>query len=136
MKQTNDNVSNFLNDFKSKAELSISELVSITGIAQSSLYEYLKYEREPTISNLIKVHKSLNISADLLLNWSNLNINEKDEILENLVKDIPDLKFKHFIKSNISNFFKDKRIPMYSKEEIYVLTKDLYYEEKRKNDVI
>lgn len=132
MKRMNNGASMFLNDFKTKANLTNAELISITGISQSSIYEYLRYEREPSLTNLLKLKQSLGISTDVILTWDMLDEFEREQNLSELIKNISNLKVKHFVKTDLSDYFKNKRISMSSKEELYFIIKELYYTEKRK----
>lgn len=136
MRNQSDCIGMFLNDLKTKTNLSNAELIEVTGLSSSSFYDYVKYEREPTIQNVLKIKKSVNISCDKLLTWDVISQIEKETILEKIASQLPELRFKYFLKSNLSNFYKDKKIPSFAKEEIYNYVKDLYYEEKRKAETV
>ena len=69
MRKNNDSISQFLNDFKDKANISVAELTDIIGISKSSTYEYLRNEKEPTINTILRIKNALEISCDDLLNW-------------------------------------------------------------------
>lgn len=134
MRKTNDSISMFLNDFKDKANLTIAELMDIIGVSKSSTYEYLRNEREPNISTILRIKNALEISCDNLLMWNTFKEDEKNNVLESVMNKLAQLKFKHFIKTNITDFFTNQHVTMYAKEDIYNYIKDLYYEERRKVD--
>lgn len=135
MRKQSDCIGLFLNDFKSKENLSNTEMIDITGLSSSSFYEYIKYEREPTIQNVLKLKNNMGLTCDELLTWDTMSEIQKETILDRIHKHLPELRFKYFIKTNIMNFYKDQKIPMFVKEEVYSFIKDLYYDEKRKADI-
>ena len=134
MRKNTDSVSQFLNDFKDKANISVAELTDIIGISKSSTYEYLRNEKEPTINTILRIKNALEISCDDLLTWNTFREDEKRNVLDKVNNKLAQLRFKHLIKTNATDFFTNKHVTMYAKEDIYNYIKDLYYEEKRKVD--
>ena len=101
-----------LNELFKELNLSQVSLSKKTGIAQSSLSEYLLGKKEPTISIVTKIAIALGISLDWLLlgegkKFRDGNINPDRQIP---IEDIPKEQIKEWLDSLWQSADKDTRI--------------------------